>query len=105
MTIIVGLTGGIASGKTTIADFLKKKGFFVHDSDLVVKKIYSKPTSNFLKYLKKIKISKAIKKTSIDKSIVRETIFNNKIKKRKAEDINKLLEGLTGDDFESMSQG
>ena len=85
MTIIVGLTGGMASGKTTTVEFLKKKGFFVHDSDLVVKKLYSKPTSDFLKYLKKIKISKAIKKTSIDKSVVRESIFNNKAKKRKLE--------------------
>ena len=38
--IIVGLTGGIASGKSTVSSFLKKKKFPVHDSDLVVKKIY-----------------------------------------------------------------
>ncbi len=85
MTIIVGLTGGIASGKTTTSEFLKKKGFFVHDSDLVVTKLYSKPTFDFLKYLKKIKILKSIKKTSIDKNAIRETIFNNQTKKRKLE--------------------
>ena len=39
--IVVGLTGGIASGKTTATKFLKKKKMKVHDSDLVVNKIYS----------------------------------------------------------------
>ena len=50
--IVIGLTGGIASGKTTITNFLKKKKFTVHDSDSVVKKIYSKPEPKFLSYLK-----------------------------------------------------
>ena len=45
--IVIGLTGGIASGKTTITNFLKKKKIRVHDSDSVVKKIYSKPDPNF----------------------------------------------------------
>ena len=36
--IILGLTGGIASGKTTIVNFLKKKKLAIHDSDAVVKK-------------------------------------------------------------------
>ena len=55
MTTIVGLTGGIASGKSTVVHFLKKKRFAVHDSDKVVKNIYSKPAPKFIKYLKKIK--------------------------------------------------
>ena len=45
---IVGLTGGIASGKTTIVNFLKKKRFAIHDSDKVVKSIYSKPPPSFI---------------------------------------------------------
>ena len=56
MTIIIGLTGGIASGKTNVSKYLKTKRFAVHDSDLVVNKIYSTPSPAFLKYLKKIKI-------------------------------------------------
>ena len=83
--IVVGLTGGIASGKTTIANFLKKKCFAVHDSDLVVKKLYSKPTSNFLKHLNTINLSHSIKNKKINKNIIRVEIFNNKNKKRKLE--------------------
>ena len=83
--IIVGLTGGIASGKTTVSNFLKKKRFAVHDSDLVVKNIYRNPSLVFLKYLKTINLSHSIKNKKINKTIVRDEIFNNKTKKIKLE--------------------
>ena len=85
MTIIVGLTGGIASGKTTISKFLKNKRYPVHDSDAVVKKIYSNPRPDFLKHLKSINLSDSIKGKKVSKNRIREEIFNNKIKKRKLE--------------------
>jgi len=82
MTTIVGLTGGIASGKTTIVKLLKKNKLAVHDSDLVVGGIYSKPKTKFLTHLKKINLGKSLKGENIDKKIIREEIFNN-TKKRK----------------------
>ena len=75
--IVVGLTGGIASGKTTATKFLKKKKMKVHDSDLVVNKIYSNPPLKFISYLKKINLIGALNGNKIDKNIVREGIFNN----------------------------
>ena len=80
--MVVGLTGGIASGKTTVVKFLKNKGFAVHDSDLVIKKAYNKPTHKFINYLKKIKLKDAIKDKKINKKLIREEIFSN-TKKRK----------------------
>ena len=80
--IVVGLTGGIASGKTTIVKLLKKNRLAVHDSDLVVKGIYSKPKTKFLNHLVKINLGKSLKKGRIDKKNIREEIFNN-TKKRK----------------------
>ncbi len=85
MTKTIGITGGIASGKTTISKFLKTKRFAVHDSDLVVRQLYLKPNKIFLNYLKKTKLSHAIKKDKIDKGLIREEIFNNKTKKKKLE--------------------
>jgi len=82
MTIIVGLTGGIASGKTTITNFLKKRRMKIHDSDSTIKNIYSKPTLRFINYLKKINLKNSLKGNKIDKKIIREEIFNN-TKKRK----------------------
>ena len=59
--IVVGLTGGIASGKTTMVKLLKKNKLEVHDSDLVVSNIYSKPKTKFLTLLKKINLGKSLK--------------------------------------------
>ena len=36
MAKIIGITGGIASGKSTVTEFLKQKGFEVVDADAVV---------------------------------------------------------------------
>ena len=33
---IIGITGGIASGKTTVTNFLRQKGFEVVDADALV---------------------------------------------------------------------
>ncbi len=78
---IVCLTGGIASGKTTIVNFLKKKNLAVHDSDFVVSATYAKPKTKFITYLKKINLGGSLKKEKIDKKIIREEIFNNTRKK------------------------
>ena len=80
--IVIGLTGGIASGKTTIVKQLKKNKFDVHDSDLVVTNIYSKPKIKFLNHRKKTGLGKSLKGKNINKNTVREEIFNNP-KKRK----------------------
>ena len=80
--IVVGLTGGIATGKTTITNFLKSNNFAVHDSDAVVKIMYSNPPQVFIKYLKKINLDKTIKDKTINKSIIREEIFRNQNKKK-----------------------
>jgi len=37
--LIVGITGGIGSGKSTVARFLRAQGYKVYDSDLEAKKI------------------------------------------------------------------
>ena len=85
MTIFVGLTGGIATGKSTKVKFLQKNGYKVHDSDLIVNKIYSQPNKQLLAILKKIGLSKSINNKKIDKKIIRDEIFSDKIKKTKLE--------------------
>ena len=85
MTIFVGLTGGIATGKSTIVKFLKKKGYKVHDSDLIVNKIYSQPTKQLFDILQGMGLSKSIKNKKIDKNVIRDEIFSNKVKKKALE--------------------
>ena len=83
--IVVGLTGGIASGKTTIVKLLKKNKLAVHDSDQVVGDIYLKPKTRLIAYLKKINLGKSLKGKKIDKKIIREEIFNNPKKRKNLE--------------------
>lgn len=40
---VIGLTGGIASGKSTVSQMLKDKGLAVVDADRLVKEIYALP--------------------------------------------------------------
>ena len=50
---IVALTGGIASGKSTVAEFLKKQGVPIVSADQLIKDIYGWPaTKSWLKTLR-----------------------------------------------------
>ena len=85
MTKIVGITGGIGSGKTTFSNYLKKIGFLVHESDMVVSEIYTKPKKQFLSFIKEKISQDAINHNKINKAEIANVIFNNNT-------IKKLLE-------------
>ena len=85
MTKLVGITGGIGSGKTTFSNHLKKLGYVVHESDTVVSEIYNNPKKHFLSFIKE-KISQNVTNhNKINKTEIANVIFNNKA-------IKKLLE-------------
>ena len=82
MTKLVGITGGIGSGKTTFSNHLKKLGFVVHESDTVVSEIYNKPKKQFLSFIKEKISQDATNHNKINKAEIANIIFsNNKIKK------------------------
>ena len=47
---IIGITGGIASGKSTVTEFLRQKGFQVVDADIVVHQL-QKPSGRLYQVL------------------------------------------------------
>ncbi|MDC3131743.1 dephospho-CoA kinase [Pelagibacteraceae bacterium] len=77
MTTIVGITGGIGSGKTTFSEQVLKRGLKLLDSDKVVGGLYNKPTSGFIKHLKQIGLGGAVKGKKINKKYIATIIFNN----------------------------
>ena len=70
MTLLVGITGGIGAGKSTLSKHLETKGYPVHESDKIVSEMYNKPKKPFLKLIKKLNLKEAIKKKKIDKKII-----------------------------------
>ena len=85
MTFVIGITGGIGSGKSTFSKKLIEKGYRVHDSDKEVQSIYKKPTKDFIKLLNKIGLAKSINKNNINKKIIAKNIFQNPETKQKLE--------------------
>lgn len=45
MTLVIGLTGGIASGKSTVSQMIKEKGIRVVDADIIAKEAVSKESA------------------------------------------------------------
>ncbi len=72
---IVGITGGIATGKSTFSSFLKDDGFTVFDADQMVKQIYSYQES--LDFIKE-KSPSSLKENSIDFKDLRLKFFSSK---------------------------
>ena len=92
MTLLIGITGGIGSGKSTFTKEVLKRGGKLLDSDKEVGLLYKNPKKEFLNYLKNIGLSNSIKKNNINKKIIRDTIFDNtKIKERLEKYIFKII--------------
>ncbi|KID48686.1 hypothetical protein C095_08080 [Fusobacterium necrophorum subsp. funduliforme B35] len=53
--MIIGITGTIASGKSTVSDYFIKQGYEVIDADKITKELQQKKkySKNFEKYLEK----------------------------------------------------
>lgn len=82
---VIGLTGGIATGKSTVAKLLSAAGFAIINADELVKEIYKqKDTINFIKN----SFPDAVTDDKVDFPKLREKVFNNtKIK----EDVEKFI--------------
>ena len=79
--IVVGLTGGIASGKSFVTKHLRTLKFPVHESDSVITNLYNSYDKNFVNFLFKNGFKNSLKKRKINKEAIREEIFNKKEKK------------------------
>lgn len=74
--IIVGLTGGIGSGKTTVANFFKKLGIPIYIADVEAKKLMNK-SKVLQRKIKKLFGDEAYKDGKLNRPFVASKIFNN----------------------------
>ena len=80
------ITGTISSGKSSLSDILRKKGYLVIDSDKINAKLLEKDQINYREILSSGAFDEAFEDGIINKKILGEIIFNNP---RKRELINK----------------
>lgn len=85
--MIVGLTGGIGSGKSVAGDFFIELGIDVIDADHVSKNILHDNESAKKLFLENFGNKFIDKKNNIDRALLREEIFKNEDKKEALESI------------------
>ena len=79
MAKVVGITGLIASGKSTLTEYLLGKGYKVFDSDREVKKLYTE--NSFLNRLQK-SFPEVFANKKLDKSLLSSIVFSDTNKRR-----------------------
>lgn len=84
--MIIGLTGGIASGKSTVSKYLAEKGYKIYDADKIAKDISEKKSVQeeiILTFGNKI----VDKNKNVDRKKLKEIVFENKNELKKLNDI------------------
>lgn len=79
---VIGLTGGIASGKSTVGQMLRDKGFAIVDADRLVKEIYAQPET--VEFITK-EFPEVIKNGGIEFPLLRQKVFSSPEVKEKVE--------------------
>lgn len=79
---VVGITGSIGCGKTTIAKIISDLGYNVFDADVQTRKIYN--NVGFIEQIK-LKFPEVIIDDTINRKKLRKIVFNNEIKRKELE--------------------
>ena len=85
--MIVGLTGGIGSGKSAAAEFFIDLGISVLDADQVAKEALNINSPGYIDFVSKFGNSYLKKNSEVDRLKLRELIFSNPTKKKDLENI------------------
>ncbi|WP_284699723.1 dephospho-CoA kinase [Planococcus beigongshangi] len=85
--MIIGLTGSIASGKSTVSKMLEQKGYPIVDADIVARQVVE-PGTDTLKEIEKLFGSEVIKADgSMDREKVAALIFTDPAQRKRLNDI------------------
>ncbi|MGM0379257.1 MAG: dephospho-CoA kinase [Bacillota bacterium] len=84
---IIGITGGIACGKSVVTNYLKEKKFKVIDADKIAREVVKKGKEGYDKIVDYFGKKILKKDQSLDRKKLRHIVFNNKNKLKKLEEI------------------
>jgi dephospho-CoA kinase len=87
MSLIIGLTGGIGSGKSSAANLFKAQGVNIIDTDQIAHEL-TQPAGGAIDAIRSMFGDEFIMKdNSLDRVLMRELVFSDKIAKQKLESI------------------
>ncbi|WP_439257218.1 dephospho-CoA kinase [Lonepinella sp. BR2271] len=81
MTYIIGLTGGIGSGKTTIANFFAELGVPLVDADVVARQVVEKGSPLLEQIAVHFGQEILTEQGDLNRAVLREKVFNNESEK------------------------
>ena len=89
MTYILGVTGGIASGKSTVSTYLAQKGALIVDADLIARQVVAKKSSGLKQIVAKFGEEILTASGELDRKKLGKLVFSNK-------ELLKALTDITG---------
>ena len=106
MKKVIGLTGSIASGKSTVSNKLKQLGYVVIDCDEINHKILEKGNIGYRSVLEEFGIDILDSNEHIDRKKLGSIIFNDTLSKEKLNQIlHPLIKGIVEDEIQKISDG
>lgn len=81
MTLVIGLTGGIASGKSTVANMLIEKGITVIDADIIAKQAVEKGMPAYRQIIDEFGEDILLSNGDIDRKKLGALVFTNEQKR------------------------
>ncbi len=79
--VTVGLTGGIASGKSTVSNYFRELGAYIVDADAIAKRVVEKGEPAWEAILREFGNDILLEDKSINRDTLGEVIFNDSSKK------------------------
>ena len=87
MTKIIGLTGGMGSGKSTVSGFFSQMGVPIIDADQIAHRLVQKDTSCYTQIVTHFGALILNPDKSLNRSLLKEIIFNDPLQKKWLEEL------------------
>ncbi len=87
LPLVIGLTGGIASGKTTVANYLEKQGAYLIDADIIARQVVEPSTPTNKAIYELLGKEYFLSNSELDRAKIKQLIFTDESIKNKYEEI------------------
>lgn len=87
MTVIVGLTGGIASGKSFVSDYLKSLNYKIIDADRISRQVVEKGSEGLNQIVGCFGSQVIQEDGTLNRPVLNQTVFHDESKRKKLESI------------------